>query len=142
MLSPDDLSAAVLTKLKAYAPLVAALTSADRVKESQWHGIEFDYPAVRVQRPTISPYGNGNCTGRQVRAQVTVTAFAKKDSSKTAQELQGLIQDALEGQIVNVAGLRTTSLRNQLTSPAAPTPNDPDVWSGATTWRTIATEVS
>ena len=150
MISPDLLQAALIGTLRADASLIAALPeAADGIREAQWRGTAFEYPCVRVGRPALLPYGNGTCAGRDSRAAWEIHAISKADSSLTAQDLQGLILAALEGQQLATASLKTIAIRPVNLSPVAPVGNSQtvgispvgDVWMGTISFRTIVSQL-
>ena len=49
MRTPDEIQIALIERLKANTALVALLGTADQIKETEWQGAEFTYPAVRVE---------------------------------------------------------------------------------------------
>jgi len=150
MISPDLLQTALIAQLRADAALIAALPeAADGVREAQWRGTAFQYPCVRVGRPSLAPYGNGSCSDRDSRAAWEIHAISKADSSMTAQDLQGLILAALEGQRLATIDLRTLPIRPLTLSPVSPVGNSQtvgisavgDVWMGTIIFRTIVSHL-
>ena len=150
MIAPDLLQAALIATLRADAALITALPElANGVREAQWRGTAFQYPCVRVGRPSLVPYGNGTCSGRDSRASWEIHAISKADSSLTAQDLQGLILAALEGYQLSTADLKTIAIRPVTLSPVAPVGNSQtvgispvgDAWMGSISFRTIVTEL-
>lgn len=102
MISPELVQKAVMLKLKANAALVAALGSADRIKESQWQGTDFVYPAVRVDGGEQTPIGNGVDHLKLSTVSWSVRCYSEKDSSFEANNLIGLVLEALfNTQILN-----------------------------------------
>ena len=58
MISNDLVQAAIVAKLKADTTLVAWLTARsaeNEIRESQWQGTVFSFPAVRVELGTQEP---------------------------------------------------------------------------------------
>ena len=110
MLSNDLVQAAVITKLKANATLVAFLTAAsaaDEIREAQWQGRDFVYPAVRIQIGTQEPGGNGPCYTTTGQTAFSILCFSEHDSSEQADQLAGLVDDALLGLHISGSGFKT-----------------------------------
>ena len=95
MISPELIQAGVISKLKADTSLVAWLTdrsAANEIRENQWQGRSFVYPAVRVDLLVQTEPGNPPCFSQTL---FNVFAFAEGDSSKESAILAGLINSAL-----------------------------------------------
>jgi hypothetical protein len=95
MISPELVQAGIITKLKADTALIAWLTTysaQNEVRENQWQGRQFVYPAVRVDILTQTEPGNPPCYSQ---ALFNVFAFAEGDSSKNCGVLAGLVDSAL-----------------------------------------------
>lgn len=137
-ISPEQIQEVVIARLKGDTLLTTALAEGPSgVRESQWRGTAFEYPNVRLQRCLLSPYGNGPCADSLRRCQFTIQVSSKKDSSVTAQELQGLVMASLEGARLASADVRTLiPIRLQLQSPVSPDPLT-GVWTGSVTFRTL-----
>lgn len=110
MLSNDLIQAAIITKLKADTALVAFLTAAsaaNEIREAQWQGREFVYPAVRVTVGTQLAGGNGPCYTTTGQTPFTIYCYSEQDSSQQADQLAGLVDDALLGLHLSGTGFRT-----------------------------------
>ena len=141
MIEPEVFQAQLVARLRGDADLIAALPEAAAgVREAEWHGTAFQYPCVRVRRPEMSPHGNGNCSHRISNATFEVLAVSKRDSSITAQQVQGLIHKALEGVLLETADLRTIPIRTMALAPTGPSPQEADVWLGGVGFRTVVIE--
>ena len=95
MISPDLVQAAIIAKLQADATLLAWLTArsaASEIRENQWQGVSFVYPAVRVDLLPQTEPANPPCYSQQL---FNVFAFAEGDSSQNSAILAGLIDSAL-----------------------------------------------
>jgi len=148
VIEPDLLQAALIAHLRTDAALISTLPElADGVREAQWRGTSFQYPCVRVGRPSLGPYGNGTCSDRDSRATWEISALSKADSSITAQDLQGLVLGALEGRRLATADLRSLPIRPVLLSPVGPADSrlsigtGGEAWMGRITFRTIVTKL-
>jgi hypothetical protein len=101
MISNELIQQAIITKLKANTPLVnwlEDLSAGSEIRESQWQGVAFTYPAVRVEAGTQVPDGNlGTCHTSRSELPFTVISFSDADSSRQADILAGLVNAALFG---------------------------------------------
>lgn len=107
MISNDLIQAALIAKLKADTALVAWLTAesaANEIREIQWQGAQFVYPAVRAGAGSQLPGGNGPCYTTTGQTPFSVLAFAEDDSSQNADILAGLVEDALLGKKLTGTG--------------------------------------
>lgn len=86
----------IVTALKADANLVAALGSANNVKESYYPAKQIDYPAVRVHISRQVPITNrGPCD--HARLSFSTRVFTEGGSSKQASTIAGLIVALFHG---------------------------------------------
>jgi hypothetical protein len=95
MISPELVQAGIITKLKADAALIAWLTArsaSSEIRENQWQGRQFVYPAIRVDLLPQTEPGNPPCYSQTL---FNVFAFAEGDSSKDCGVLAGLVDSAL-----------------------------------------------
>lgn len=95
MISPELVQAAIISHLKADTPLINWLTArsaASEIRENQWQGVSFSYPAVRVDLLPQTEPGNPPCYSQQL---FNVYGFTEGDSSKEGAILIGLIDTAL-----------------------------------------------
>lgn len=109
-LSPYDVQVAFISKLKGDANLVAAVT-AKEIKEANWGGDEFVYPAVRVDNnPMQFADNNGNCFGEWFDINVSVFVFTEGTSSRECSINMGLIGKLLGRNVISSAVLRSQPL--------------------------------
>jgi hypothetical protein len=111
MLSPDTVQAALVAVLKANGTLVGALAGPDSIKEAQWRGTTFDYPAVRVDITDMRPQGNGACAEQWLAVAGAIIVFSKIDSSVECMTVLGLVQNAIQRRRLAGAGLTSLDLR-------------------------------
>ena len=108
MISFDLIQAAIITKLKADAPLVAVVGA--EIRESQWQGTGFNYPGVRVEVGSGRPIGE-SCVDSHSLVTFTVPCFSENDSSQEADQLAGLVVDALFLDTLVAATFKTGLIR-------------------------------
>lgn len=95
MISSDLVQAGIISHLKADTALVAWLTARSaesEIRENQWQGRSFVYPAVRVDLLPQTETGNPPCYSQ---ALFNVFCFTEDDSSKNCGILAGLVDTAL-----------------------------------------------
>lgn len=88
----NSTQAAIVANLKSRATLVALLSNSHAIKESQWQGVDFVYPAVRVSvdfMPAIN-----RCLDR---ATITMDIFSEEKSSDEASTIAGELQTIYHG---------------------------------------------
>lgn len=133
MISVTELQTALIAKLQADVTLITILPEGvESIREMEWRGTDFEYPCVRVSRVIAIPAGR--CLWS---VNWTVAAYSKRDSSISAQNIQGLIVAALDGRQLNTPLLSTTSIRVQAAQAVSPTPGE-DLWTGQTIFTTLA----
>ena len=83
----SDVQAAWVAYLKAQTNLTSLLANNGQIKESQWQGDEFSYPAVRI---SVDFYPSVN--GCIPRATIFISVFSEEKTSKQASTIAGVIQ--------------------------------------------------
>ncbi|MCJ7527443.1 MAG: hypothetical protein MUO37_04930 [Methyloceanibacter sp.] len=139
MISPDVVQAAIIALLKADAPLVASLAADPaRIKEADWRGTDFEYPAVRVDITDMRPTGNGNCSEQRQGVTGSIIVYSKVDSSAEAAALLGLVQNAIQQKHLVGAGMSSQVMRPIETHFPY---RDNDIWRGEVVFATTVFEV-
>lgn len=103
MIPNDDVQAGLITKLKAGNAIVATLSSSNEIKEAQWQGTAFLYPAVRVSVGTqtqdrASPFCNFGFLP------FTVRVYSEQKSSQQADDILGKVNAYLHGNYAKGTG--------------------------------------
>lgn len=97
MISNNDLKAAIVARLKAFAQLIAILPDGlEGVREYEWRGTDFQYPNVRVKidgQVDTSP--DSNCS--IFSADWSVYIFSEIHSSNQADMIAGMIANYFRG---------------------------------------------
>lgn len=78
MRTVDEVQLALIERLKADSVLVTLLGTADQIKETEWQGANFVFPAVRVEN-TIKP-NIAYCPPDDV--EITIFCLSEQKSSK------------------------------------------------------------
>lgn len=84
----NDIQASWIAHLKSKPTLIALLANSGQIKELQWQGEEFVYPAIRVS-VDFFPSVNG-CIPR---ANIFIDVFSEEKTSKQASNVAGVIQN-------------------------------------------------
>jgi hypothetical protein len=108
MRTPDEVQVALIEHLKADATLITLLGTADNIKEVEWQGADYTYPAVRVENDVDpnKPY----CSPDDVK--ITIFCMSEKKSSKECQLVMKEIANRLHGHPFNGSnGLKFVFIR-------------------------------
>ncbi len=103
MLTPQEVQAAILILMKSQAELVSAVQ--DEIREDNWMGTTFKYPAYRLAVNTLSPQTNGECRPLIMEVAWAVYCFSESTSSQQSSYLAGLVAAAMMGKQI-----RTTTI--------------------------------
>lgn len=103
MIDNDDIQAGLVAYLQAQTiTIVALLDSSGDIKEDQWQGTTFLYPAVRVDLGPQLP--KANCDAADVT--FSVLCYSENASSKEADELAGTVNTALHRKAFTKSSVR------------------------------------
>ena len=125
MISPRDAQAATIALLKADASLDAAVGA--EIRESDWQGTAFVYPAVRVDLAQLRPEGTGACAESWSALNARIQVWSNEDSGGECLDLLGLVQVALQRK--RLAGAGYTSLEIKIDMTVLPF-RDGELWRG------------
>lgn len=109
MISNNSIQAALITYLKANTVLLAKLSSSADIKENQWQGTDFIYPAVRVDLGTQVPDGNPQCN--YATLPITVQVFTEDASSLNCDAIAGVVGAILHGANFSNSTYKVTFMR-------------------------------
>lgn len=125
--NPVTVQKAIIDILKANAALVAVLANANQIKEAEWRGKTFSYPAVRVDLLEMVPGASDNCADcwREVRAAIIV--LSKDASSIECLTVLDRIEDALERQRLSDTGLTSHEIKIER---IVPSDREENIWRG------------
>jgi len=91
VISDNIIQADFVTDLKADAAVLAIIAAATEVKEDQYQGTVFVYPAVRVSIESQTPITNRGPSCDHARLRMTLYAYTEEASSKNADILAGIM---------------------------------------------------
>lgn len=116
MIANNTIQAALISHLKADTPLVNWLTgyaAENEIREIEWQAAQFVYPGVRIGIGTQVPDGPTSvCYLTNGEVPFTALCFGEGDSSSQADELAGLVNDALLGKRVSGSGFRSMAVQS------------------------------
>lgn len=113
MIGTQKLQAAVISKLKASTAVTGYLGGDTEIKETSQQSTDFTYPNVRVAAGIVTPESNlSGCYLENGEATFTVSCFSENDSSKEADELMELVNDALLGSQLSGSGFRSLVIQS------------------------------
>ena len=99
----DLIQTALVSKLQGEATVLAELSDTDEIREDQWQGTEFSYPAIRVRMISNKPLKNSNCDQSSIG--VGLQVFSEYASSMEADRIAGIIDTALHDKPFSQDGL-------------------------------------
>jgi hypothetical protein len=115
MIGNDAIQAAIVALLKANTALTDWLTdrsAGDEIRETQWQGTEFSYPAVRVSVNAQYPgETTSKCFLENGYFTFVVMSFSEHDSSQQCDQLAKLVDDALAGRRLSGTGWGSLSIQ-------------------------------
>jgi hypothetical protein len=97
------------------------------IREIQWQGTPFAYPAVRVDLGDLGPQGTGPCAEAWSLLTFRISVFSNEDSSGECLDLLAAVQAALQRR--RLAGPGFTSLEIKIDMTILPYPDD-TIWRG------------
>ena len=98
----NDIQAGIIAYLKANTTVVALLVSGTSIKEDQWQGTTFVYPAVRVDLGIQLP--RANCDGAETT--FSILCYSEDASSQEADELAGTVNNQLHRKAFTSSSVR------------------------------------
>ena len=112
MIGNDVIQRDFIISMKTKANIVALLNNSGDIKEDQYQGKEFEYPAVRVDIKRQTPMPNdGNCD--LARLMITVRAYAEGSAGSTeADEIVAAVSNAYHRRMFPGTGYKIPQIRS------------------------------
>lgn len=114
MISNVAIQTAIIAQLKANTALVnwlTALSAGNEIRETNWQGTTFTYPAVRAAAGNQQPGPEtSKCYLTTGETPFTVVSFSEHDSSQQADDLAALVNAALVGKRISGTGFRSLAI--------------------------------
>lgn len=142
MITNSQFQEALITRLKdntraEIAALHAALASGSEIRENQFQGREFSYPAIRIHINYNNPLDGTPCR-EDGRIYFSIVSWSEDTSSKEADDIAGLVADALDEAIIDEILFRTGNIsRGSLNAAIRIVPR---LWRAETFFRTTVYE--
>lgn len=97
MISHDLIQKAIINKLKGDATLITLIGSSNNVKESQWQGTTFNYPAIRIGEIQQTPLGAGTGDAILKGSSLTfrVESYSEEASSRQVSKINNQVVSIL-----------------------------------------------
>lgn len=114
MITLDDVQTALLTHLKSQVTLTSMLGTQGQIKETQWQGVDFVYPAIRIGNDIIP--NDKDCPPDTVEGVIYV--LTEEKSSKRCSQIASEVGRILHRSNFTVNGLKFIRVTvNKLTYP-------------------------
>ena len=115
MIINSQIQEALVTRLKdgtrpEIAALHAALATDEEIRENQFQGTQFAYPAIRVVFSYLNPTENTPCRDDIFRSYFSIVSFSESTSSLEADNIAGLVAEALDEEMLNETTFRTGNI--------------------------------
>lgn len=105
MIHNDKIQAALLARAKSKASILAKLSDTDEIREDQWQGREFSYPAYRIRIIRNEPIND--C---YQRIEFSFQAMSENSSSQQADDMCGTINDEFHDKSFSRNSIRFTGV--------------------------------
>jgi len=92
------------------ADLHAALTTDEPIRENQFQGTQFVYPAVRVNLTYLNPTENTPCRDEVFKSYFSIISYSEGTSSLEADTIAGLVAEALDEAVIDEPTFRTGNI--------------------------------
>jgi len=104
MIPNDELQKAILDYAKSKASILAKLSDTEEIREDQWQGREFSYPAIRLRIIRNEP------TECAQEIEFSFEVFSEHSSSQQADDICGTINDEFHDKSFTSDGIRFTGV--------------------------------
>jgi hypothetical protein len=105
MRTNNEIQAAWISSLKSKTDITSLLSKVHEIRERQWQGDDFEYPAVRVSVELFP-----STTRCSDRATILIDVFSEEKSSKECQEISAAIAKEYHGKPFSDGTLRFSSV--------------------------------
>ena len=93
MIRPDEVQSALVQYMKVNTTITASIPDgSDEIRESQWQGVNFKYPNIRVNVPRLTEMTN---LCHAFNADFSILVFSEEASSYEADKIVGIINNVL-----------------------------------------------
>ena len=101
MINPNLVQEALIQTMKGSDAIRSRF--GEEIREDNWMGTNFSYPALRLSLDTMGPYDriNGPCRPRSSDIQFSALVYTEGPSSNEAGELAGIVANELMGKLID-----------------------------------------
>lgn len=135
MIYNDRIQAALLARAKSKASVLAKLSDTDEIREDQWQGRKFTYPAYRIKIIRNEP-----SNGCYQKVEFSFQTFSENSSSQQADDMCGTINDEFHEKSFSQNSIRFTGVSCSNLSPAMRV--DERTWRAETFFETVVSLAS
>ena len=82
--------------------LALGIDEEEKIRENQFQGTQFVYPAIRVSLTYLNPTENTPCRDDVFRSYFSIVSFSEGTSSLEADIIAGLVAEALDEAVIDV----------------------------------------
>ena len=104
MVNPNHIQEGLLLKLQGVAAVTSLLSASTQIKEDQWQGTTFTYPAVRIDLGILMPIAD--CP--DVTVEFGIECFSESASTHEANNIAYEVNEALHGKAFTSGSARFT----------------------------------
>jgi phosphorylcholine metabolism protein LicD len=126
MINNAEIQAAWISKVKSSAN-ITSLVSSGEIREDFWKGTDFVYPSIRLKLNALTPTAN-NPACNTFKQMVSIQVYIEQKSSRTGDEIAGVIATEFIGKTFTVNGIKVYSITLESLVPADVPENDPNSW--------------
>lgn len=95
MIPIELLQKSIIAKLRANTALITYLGGTSQIKENQWQGQDFTYPAIRLDIQPQTPMGTGTDRTRLSNSMWMIRTYSQEKDSYQANHMITLVVNAL-----------------------------------------------
>lgn len=115
MITNNQIQEALVARLRdntrlEIAAIHAVLATDEEIRENQFQGAEFAYPAIRVSFAYLNPTENTPCRDDVFRSYFSIIAYSEDTSSLEADTIAGLVAEALDEAMLDEADFKTGNI--------------------------------
>ncbi len=113
LIANDELLEAWIQELKGNSTVTDLLDDVNEIRQEEWKGSGFTYPAIRVEILVNTPPNSGDSDQCLASQQVAIYTFSEEASSLEANQIAGIIADEYHKKSLNSQGIFFT--KNKVT---------------------------
>lgn len=140
MINNADIQGGWIAEIKSRTNITSLVPSAE-VREDLWKGERFSFPNIRVKLGDLVPTGqNPDC--RTYRSPVSIQVYTEQKSSRTTDEIAGVIATEFIGKSFTSNGVRFYGIVLESLSPADVPESDVNSWMASANLVALVTQAN